>query len=64
MHHPLASQHFQACQEYDLDIKNSVAYANSIHDLALLASVGQAIAVTPDRKLRQIAHQRDWEIIG
>ncbi|EKE01067.1 MAG: hypothetical protein ACD_21C00227G0009 [uncultured bacterium] len=53
----------QVCAEYNLDIKNSVAYANSIHDLALMESVGQAIAVTPDRKLRYIAQQKGWEII-
>ena len=66
--HPFAQEKVtvaqRVCAKYNTDLGNSVAYANSIHDLALLEKVGRAIAVTPDRKLRRIAAQRKWEIIG
>lgn len=52
------------CTEYKFDIKNTVAYANSIHDFALLQAVGVPIAVTPDRKLRKIATAQGWEILS
>ena len=65
--HPFAQEKVtvaqKVCAKYNSDLHNSVAYANSIHDLALLEKVGQAVVVTPDRKLRRIAVQRNWEII-
>ena len=53
----------KVCDKYNLALSDSVAYGNSIHDLALLEKVGQAIAVTPDNKLRRIATKRNWEIL-
>jgi HAD superfamily phosphoserine phosphatase-like hydrolase len=67
LQHPFAQEKVtvaqEACDEYDSDIRSSVAYANSIYDLALMEKVGQAIAVTPDRKLRYISMQKKWEIL-
>jgi HAD superfamily hydrolase (TIGR01490 family) len=67
LQHPFAQEKVvvaqEACGEYEFDIRNSVAYGNSIHDLALLEKVGEAVAVTPDRKLRRIAMLKNWEII-
>jgi phosphoserine phosphatase len=51
------------CKNLGYEIKNAVAYGNSSHDLFLLKSVGEAIAVTPDRKLRKIAKASGWKII-
>lgn len=51
------------CKQHKVEIKNTVAYGNSIHDLALLEKVGEAIAVTPDKALRKIALQRNWQIV-
>jgi HAD superfamily hydrolase (TIGR01490 family) len=65
--HPYAEEKLtiakRICQQYGIDIKNCFAYGNSIHDSILLAAVGQAIAVTPDKKLRKIAKENHWEII-
>lgn len=65
--HPFAQEKVtvaqKVCAKYNSDFRNSIAYANSIHDLALLEKVGRAVVVTPDRKLRHIAMQRNWEII-
>lgn len=58
---PLIAQ--KICAKYNIAIGDSIAYTNSIHDLALMESVGKAIAVTPDNKLRHIALQKNWEII-
>lgn len=67
LQHPFAQEKItvaqKVCAKYNSDISNSIAYANSIYDLALLEKVGQAVAVTPDRKLRRIALERNWEII-
>lgn len=41
----------------------SFAYADSISDLPLLESVGSPVAVSPDRRLRQLAEQRAWRVI-
>lgn len=39
-------------------------YADSIHDLPVLASVGHPVCVTPDRRLQAVARRRNWEIVG
>lgn len=65
--HPFAQEKVtvaqKVCEKYNTNLCNSIAYANSIYDLALLEKVGRAVVVTPDRKLRRIAVQRKWEII-
>ncbi|MGA2411194.1 MAG: haloacid dehalogenase-like hydrolase, partial [Candidatus Binataceae bacterium] len=38
-------------------------YADSYHDLAFLATMGHPVAVNPDRKLRAIAHARQWPVV-
>ena len=67
LQHPFAQEKVtvaeKVCAKYKFNISNSIAYANSIHDLALLEKVGKAIAVTPDNKLRRAALQKNWEII-
>lgn len=67
LQHPFAEEKVtvaqKMCTKHRTKLEHSIAYANSIHDLRLLEKVGQAIAVTPDRKLRKIALQRNWEII-
>jgi HAD superfamily hydrolase (TIGR01490 family) len=41
-----------------------VAYADSIHDLALLRAVGHRVLVRPDRRLQGIAATEGWETLG
>jgi HAD superfamily hydrolase (TIGR01490 family) len=48
----------------EIDWGASYAYADSIHDLPLFDIVGHPVAVYPDEDLRQLASNRQWEIIG
>ena len=50
-------------EENDSSLENSVFYSDSINDLPLLERVDQAIAVTPDRRLRAHAEKLHWQII-
>ena len=54
----------QALAGKKVDWKNSFAYADSYSDLPVLELVGNPIAVQPDPKLKTIAKQRKWQIIG
>ncbi|MEO7836883.1 MAG: HAD-IB family hydrolase [Acidimicrobiales bacterium] len=45
-----------------VDLSASVAYSDSIHDLPMLELVGDAQAVNPDRKLRDLAEARGWPV--
>lgn len=50
----------------DLDwesLESSWFYSDSHNDLPLLKRVQHPVAVRPDQKLRQVALERDWEII-
>ncbi len=40
------------------------AFSDSIYDLALLSSVGEACAVNPDIRLAPIAHLRRWRVVN
>lgn len=53
----------KVCENQNIDIKNTIAYGNSIHDVILLEAVGEAFAVTPDKRLRERAQQNNWQII-
>ncbi len=46
-----------------LDLTNSTAYGDSWHDRYLLERVGKPVAVSPDRRLRELAIRRGWRII-
>ena len=41
---------------------HSFGYGNSVDDVSFLELVGNAVAVNPDVKLREIAAQRNWAI--
>ncbi|MGI9616873.1 MAG: HAD family hydrolase [Acidimicrobiales bacterium] len=41
----------------------SYAYADSMSDLPLLEAVEAPFVVAPDRKLRQLAEERDWPVL-
>lgn len=47
---------------YDIDLSESWAYSDSVSDLPMLESVGHAVAVNPDARLRQVASERGWVI--
>ncbi len=49
-------------RQWEIDARACFAYGDSISDLPMLEAVGQANAVTPDRRLRTIAARRGWPI--
>jgi len=46
-----------------IDLAGSWAYSDSVTDLPMLESVGNPVAVNPDRQLRREATQRGWEVL-
>lgn len=46
-----------------LSLDDSFAYSDSITDLPMLEAVGHPVAVNPDRELRTVAEERDWQIL-
>ena len=49
-------------EEHDLDLSESVAYADSSSDLPLLDAVGFPVAVNPETRLASLAAKRGWLI--
>ena len=45
-----------------IDLSGSFAYTDSVTDLPLLEAVGNPIVVNPDKKMRQVATEKDWRI--
>lgn len=45
-----------------LDLQRCTAYSDSVNDLPMLSTVGTAVAINPDSKLRRAALERGWEI--
>jgi HAD superfamily hydrolase (TIGR01490 family) len=44
-----------------LDLATCTAYSDSINDVPMLSTVGHAVAVNPDARLRREARRRGWE---
>jgi alcohol-forming fatty acyl-CoA reductase len=49
-------------EAHDLDLEESVAYADSASDLAMLEAVGFPVAVNPESRLAAIARRRGWHV--
>ncbi len=45
-----------------IDLARSYAYSDSATDLPLLETVGNPVAVNPDKELRRLAEERGWSI--
>jgi HAD superfamily hydrolase (TIGR01490 family) len=45
-----------------LDLSASYAYSDSITDLPMLEAVGNPVAVNPDKELRKVAEEREWDV--
>ncbi|MFQ5966243.1 MAG: HAD family hydrolase [Acidimicrobiia bacterium] len=58
-------QKAQAVIEYaarhNIPLADSYAYSDSATDLPMLEAVGHPVAVNPDRELRQLAQEREWQ---
>jgi HAD superfamily hydrolase (TIGR01490 family) len=52
------------CKERNYNPTESWYYADSISDLDAFEAVGHQVCVSPDRKLKQIALKRGWEILN
>ena len=49
-------------ERYSLSLDESVAYADSASDLAMLEAVGFPVAVNPEARLSAIARRRGWHV--
>jgi HAD superfamily hydrolase (TIGR01490 family) len=49
--------------ERGYDLARCTAYSDSLSDLPFLECVGTAVAVNPDRALREVAERRGWTIL-
>ena len=49
-------------ERHEIDLRESVAYADSASDLALLEAVGYPVAVNPEARLTLIARRRGWHV--
>jgi HAD superfamily hydrolase (TIGR01490 family) len=48
--------------EENIDLLRSWAYSDSATDIPMLETVGNPVAVNPDRELLKVARERSWEI--
>ncbi len=61
---PTGEARYQAlydyAQKHELDLRESIAYADSASDLPMLEAVGFPVAVNPETRLAAIARKRGW----
>ncbi|MQW74279.1 HAD-IB family hydrolase [Nocardioides sp. dk4132] len=53
----------ELAEKHGYDLAECYAYSDSVTDVAMLAEVGHAYAVNPDRELRRIATERGWPVL-
>jgi HAD superfamily hydrolase (TIGR01490 family) len=53
----------QFADRHDIDMDASYAYSDSVSDLPMLRSVGNAVVVNPDADLLEIARQEGWQVM-
>lgn len=51
-------------QRLGLKIQQTTAYSDSVLDIDFLASAGTAVGVNPDKELRKVCEQREWQILA
>jgi len=63
LHGPAKADALRALAEAEgLDLRRCSAYSDSVNDTPMLSTVGHAVAVNPDARLRREAQRRGWEI--
>jgi HAD superfamily hydrolase (TIGR01490 family) len=50
-------------ERHEIDMGASFAYSDSVSDLPMLQSVGNAVVVNPDADLLEIARQQGWRVM-
>ncbi len=50
-------------EKHNIDLERSYAFGDSLSDLNMLEAVGFPATVNPDKKLRDIAAERNWPIL-
>ena len=53
----------ELAQTHGYDLDASHAYSDSVTDAPMLAAVGHGHVVNPDRALRRLAAEHDWEVL-
>lgn len=51
-------------RKHNIDLERSYAYSDSGTDVPMLETVGRPVAVNPDKELRRIATERNWQILS
>ena len=51
------------CRKWNASLSQSKAYSDSFSDAPMLESVGNPVAVNPDRRLKRVAQSRGWPIL-
>ncbi len=54
----------QAVSELEINLKESIVFANHYTDADHMKLFGQAVAVNPDEKLKEIALVNNWEVLN
>lgn len=63
LHGPAKAEAIRALAAKEgLDLDRCVAYSDSINDLPMLTTVGDAVAINPDPALRRLARAKGWEV--
>lgn len=52
----------ELAERVGIDLEGSYAYSDSITDLPMLEEVGHPVAVNPDKDLRKVAEEREWDV--
>lgn len=52
----------ELADELGINLENSFAYSDSVTDVPMLEAVGNPVAVNPDKDLRKVALQREWQV--
>jgi HAD superfamily hydrolase (TIGR01490 family) len=52
----------QYCEKNNSKLQDAWYYGDSISDLPALNTVGHPVCINPDKKLRKIAKEKDWQI--
>ncbi len=49
---------------HGIDLAQSYAYSDSFTDVPMLETVGHPVVVNPDKELRRLATEREWQILS